>query len=60
MTAIGYFLDDVDATDEDQEEYERTHNEIWTEMLLLQLGGSFQVGLHSILGFSSGREASLP
>ena len=45
MKAIGYFLEDADATDEDHEEYVR---------------GTLQVGLYSILGCSSGRETSPP
>ena len=36
MKAIGHFLDDVDATDEDHEEYVwGTHYEVWTVVLLL-------------------------
>ena len=58
MKAIGYFLDGVDATDEDYEECESNHNAVWTKVLLLQFGGILQVGLHSFLGCSSGRETS--
>ena len=60
MKAIGRFLDDVDATEEDHEEYLSAHKEVWSEMLLLQFRGTLQVGVHSILGCSGGREASPP
>ena len=58
MKAIGYFLEDADATDEDHEEYVRG--------LIMKygprcfFGGTLQVGLYSILGCSGGRETSPP
>ena len=55
------FSYDLDATDEDQEEFVRgLVMRFGPRCFFCNLKGYFKVGLHSILGFSSGREASPP